>query len=140
MEVWLAGGFLPLLLLAWLPAGESPCALNSALNSSIFAYACRRFGTWLLLLFSSPLAAFNPAILHQHLAVCLAKGVPPCNCLCPGCGLCPWGPNFRLQGFEPALTSGAGRENSWGGEENRGAYKPDNCKGGQLHMEYMDIL
>jgi len=139
MAGWLPGRFLPLLLLARLPAGESPRAVASALNASLSAYACRRVGTWLLLLLFP--------VLWQHFTPTSApapchvpgRGVPPCDCLCPGYRLCPWGPNSRLRGFERASPSAAGRENSRGGEGNRGAYKPDDCEGGQLLVERADI-
>lgn len=89
MEFWLAGGFLPLLLLAWLPAGESPLA--SALNSSLFVYTCRGFGTWLLLLFPLLLQHLTP-LLHQHLATCLAEGSPPANACAQAVGSAPGDP------------------------------------------------
>lgn len=73
MELWLANTFLPLLLLTWLPIGESPGALASALNSSLFSYACRKCGKCLLLFL--PLLLHHLAPLLQHrLAMCLAEG------------------------------------------------------------------
>lgn len=57
LELWQANAFLPLLLLTWLSVGESPSALASALNSPLFAYACRRCGKCLLLLL--------PLLLHH---------------------------------------------------------------------------
>ena len=55
MEVWLAGSFLPLLLLAWLPAGESH------LCSELFHLCVPLQEVWdvAAAAFSSPLAAFN---------------------------------------------------------------------------------
>lgn len=72
-ELWLANTFLPLLLLTWLPVGESPSALASALNSSLFAYAWRRCAKCLLLLLSLLLHNLAPLLQH-HLAMCLAEG------------------------------------------------------------------
>lgn len=82
MEPWLANTFLPLLLLTWLPLGESPSALASALNSSLFAYACRRCGKCLLLLLLlPPLLHHSAPLLQQYLAMCLAKKSPLQLCL-----------------------------------------------------------
>lgn len=76
MEVQLAGGLLLLLLLAWLPAGESPHALSSARNSPVFAFTCSRFGMWLLLLFPPILQHLisTPTPAPHHVP---CRGVPP---------------------------------------------------------------
>lgn len=74
-ELCLANTFVPLLLLTWLPAGESTTALASALNSELFAYACRRCAKCLLLLLPILLHHLAP-LLPQHLAMYLAEGSP----------------------------------------------------------------
>lgn len=78
LEFWLANTFLPLLLFTWLSVGESPNA--SALNSSLFAYACRRCGKCLLLLLPLLLHHLTP-LLQQHFAMCLAEGSPLQLCM-----------------------------------------------------------
>lgn len=103
MELWLANTFLPLLLLTWLPTGESPICLCLQKVWKVPATA-----------FTSPLASFSPSsaalLCHVpckgvHLATVHAQAV-------------------SSRGFEPALPSAAGRENNWG-EGNRNAYNPD---------------